>query len=390
MKPEELKNEFRSLVAELKDSVTTENLEAVNKINERMDEIEFSVKSINTPAPSPEQKSSEVRNMFNEYGVKFATGNRHELAKAETKNGYHKSLEKKTANLVRFDFAGSGALLLPDELSNDIIKNAFEVTPIMQLASQRTTNAPNYKQRIRTSTPGGRWLAEEAQNTKGKPTYGTIDITPQKWAAQYGMTIENEQDSGFNLYDEIIDAFREDASIDLGKAFMQGDGVGKPTGLVGRITNFNATQLALSTNDLVRMQEEILEDYQANASWLFTRATRANIRTQVLSSTNGLAYTWEPNFQANTPTLLLGKPVYIAREGDLAGKVSGAFTAGQVYAVYGDFSRGYRVTRHTEMYMIDDPYTEANQFVRNFHIMARFGGNVLQPQALVQITAAGS
>jgi hypothetical protein len=40
--------------------------------------------------------------------------------------------------------------------------------------------------------------------------------------------------------------------------------------------------------------------------------------------------------------------------------------------------------------MIDDPYSDASSFTRNFHIMARFGGAPIKAEALVQITAAGS
>jgi HK97 family phage major capsid protein len=137
---------------------------------------------------------------------------------------------------------------------------------------------------------------------------------------------------------------------------------------------------------LIRMQEQLKENYQASASWLMTRLTRAYIRSLVLSSTNGLQYTWEPDFKRQSPTLLLGAPVYIAKEGDLAGRVSGNFVAGQVPLIYGDFSQGYEVTRHTEMYLIDDIYTGAAEFVRNLHIMARFGGNVIKSEALVQLT----
>jgi hypothetical protein len=38
------------------------------------------------------------------------------------------------------------------------------------------------------------------------------------------------------------------------------------------------------------------------------------------------------------------------------------------------------------MYLIDDIYTGAAEFVRNLHIMARFGGNVIKSEALVQLT----
>jgi HK97 family phage major capsid protein len=189
---------------------------------------------------------------------------------------------------------------------------------------------------------------------------------------------------------EITDAFREDFSYDIGAAVLNGSGVGRPTGMIGNITEYPATQLALSIDDLIYMQEALKDQYHANASWLITRKTRANIRTKILAAGNDLNGAWEPNLTRKTPTTLLGAPVFIAKEGDMAGRFTGNFTLGQVYAIYGDFRRGYEAVVREDMYMIDDPYTEASSFVRNYHILTSVGGNVIQPEALVQITAAGS
>lgn len=382
----EVKSEFRNLVDELKTSISSENEVAVQKINDRMDTLELAVKKSGEDRPLSESEVKQARTAeFRKAHDMFVRGQRNEIAGLEFKH-----LQRKADSMVRFDFGSAGALLLPDEFGEGIIKNVVESTPVLQLARVTRVNASNYKRRRRVSTPGGVWLGETVSQDKKKIVYDTVDITPHKWAARYGVSLEMEDDTAFDLRSEIMEAFREDAEYDVGNVSLNGDGVGKPTGMVGRITNFDATQLAITTNDLIRMTEELKDSYQANASWLFTRKTRAYIRTLILSATNGLQYTWEPNFQTGAPTLLLGAPVYVAREGDLAGRVTGNFTAGQVYALYGDFNRGYEFAIRTDMYMIDDIYSEASSFERNFHIMTRIGGNVIQPEALVQITAAGS
>lgn len=393
----DVKTEFRNLAAELKEVIAKNDgkVEGMNaelksqydKINERMDAIEFEMKS--RPAtPSAEGLDNEIISDFKGAFHEFANGNRQQLAQKEVKSSMYPQTKSNT--MVRFDFASAGALLAPDQLSTEIIKDVVEYTPVMQLVRVTQTNRSNYTRTVRTSTPGGNWLEEVGSNPKRKLSYAQVDIPPHKWAARYAWSIEQQQDSGYDLIGEIMQAYREDFRADVGNKLLVGDGIKKPFGMVGRIENFNATQLAISTDDLIRMQEALKEEYQANASWLFTRQTRAYIRTKVLSATNGLQYTWEPNFQRSSPTLLLGAPVFIAAEGDLAGRVEGNFTAGQVYAIYGDFRQGYEVAMHTDMYIIDDSYSEADSFTRNFHIMSRVGGNVIQKEALVQITAAGS
>ena len=398
MNPIEIKAELESLVGELKNYVdsSTGSLEVKSEdsfrnINERFDYLESVMEARKSNEVTTLDENDHVKTFKNAFSL-FVKGQgyRNEVSKAvEVKAGYH-DREVKSDNLVRFDFAASGALLLPAAISNEIIKNVVEATPVMGLARVTPTNRSDYKRRVRTSTPGGRWLAEEATNTKTKPTYGEISIPPQKWAAQYGWSIENEQDSAYNLVNELVQAYTEDFSVDFGSAFVNGNGVGKPRGLVGNVTSFNSGGLALTTDMLIQMQAQLKEPYHANASWLFDRYTRAYVRSLVLSSTNGLQYTWEPDFTRRSATLLLGAPVALSRPGDLAGRVSGNFTAAQVPIIYGDFSQGYEVTMHTDMYMIDDPYTEASSFVRNMHIMSRVGGNVIKDEALVQLTITNS
>jgi HK97 family phage major capsid protein len=390
----EIKAELESLVGELKNYVdsSTGSLEVKSEdsfrnINERFDYLESLVEARKTIEPVTLDENEHVKTFKDAFSL-FVKGQgyRNEVSqKVDVKSGYH-NFEVKSDNLVRFDFAASGALLLPAAISAEIIKNVVEATPVLSLARVTRTNRSDYKRRVRTSTPGGRWLAEEASNTKTKPTYGEISIPPQKWAAQYGWTIENEQDTAYNLVNELVQAYREDFAADFGTAFTTGNGIGKPRGLVGNITNYDSAGLALTTDMLIRLQAQLKEPYHANATWLFDRYTRAYIRSLVLSATNGLQYTWEQDFTRRTGTVLLGAPVALSRPGDLAGRVSGNFTAAQVPIIYGDFSQGYEVTMHTDMYMIDDFYTEASSFVRNMHIMSRVGGNVIKEEALVQLT----
>jgi HK97 family phage major capsid protein len=392
----DIKSEFRDLAAELKnliasndgkvDNMSSEVKEQYDKLNERLDALEFDVKNVAERKPQTEAKA-EIVDQFKDAFIEFSTGDRKSLTKMELKSGYAREAK---SSMVRFDFASAGALLLPAQVSADIIKDVIEFTPLLGLVRVTPTNRSNYQRRVRTSTPGGTWLEEVGATEAANPTYATIDIPPHKWAAEYAWSIEMQQDSGYDLISEITQAYREDSRADIGNKLLLGDGIKKPTGMVGRIGSVDSAALTISTNDLIKMQEELKEDYQSNASWLFTRKTRAAIRTRVLSTTNGLQYTWEPDFQRRTPTLLLGAPIAIAAEGDLAGNVEGTFTAGQVPIIYGDFRRGYEVAMHTDMYVIDNPYTKASSFERSYHIMSRIGGNVIQSEALVQLTAAGS
>lgn len=392
--------QYRQAVAELKDLVngdvtklkdqSADFTDRFVKINAELDRLELEVKKRPSGAgSSPEQKNSEVYETFGSMIKDFATGNRHELNTkyAEKSKGFNRVAERKSENMVRFDFQSTGALLFPDLVVNDIIKDITESTPVLQVARVTTVvNNPALVRRARTSTPGGRWLEEENPTVKGKNTYKTIRIPTHKWASEYGMTIENELHSNADLVSEVMEAFREDFAVDLGGAFVNGDGNGKPKGIISGIDNYDSGGLALSSDMLIQLQAQLKDAYQNGASWMFNRFTRAKIRTVILAAGSDLNGAWEVDLTKRNPTLLLGSPIVTAAPSDIVGTVKGNFTAGEVPILYGDFRQAYEVAFGRQMYLIDDPYSDASTFVRNLHIMNMVGGGPIKSEAAVKLT----
>jgi HK97 family phage major capsid protein len=381
------RKEFRNLAAELKEAVLNKNEQQIAKVNERLDSIELNVKSGSKPA-IVNSRGKDTKN-FVEAAKLFAAGG---IGAVESKFGRDfkvgalRAGEVKSDNLVRFDLAAAGALLLPAEMSTDINRQVVEVSPVLQVAKVINTTAPVYRQAQRNDSLTATWLEEDASGTKTKDAFGYVDIALHKLAARVAWTIEQEQDAAYDLAQEIDLSIREQFEKSLGAAFISGDGVKKPSGMIGNVTNFNPSgSLTLTSNLLLRFQSSLKSYYQANASWMANRQTYAAIRQLVLSSTNGLQYTWEPSFQVGVPSRLLGNPIYEAP--DLVGNATGVFTNGQVPLLYGDFSAGYTVARHTDYYVIRDQYTEASSFVTNLHVMSRIGGAVVRSEAIAQYTA---
>ena len=380
------KSEFRNLAAELKDAVINKNQEQSRKINERLDAIELGLKSVKTPET---KTNSEDRANFKKAFGLFAKGGLGSVeSMRDVKVGRRVAGEIKSDNLVRFDLAAAGALLLPAEMSTDINKQIVEFSPVLQVAKVVETSAPSYKQAQRNDSLSATWLDEDTASSKVKDTFGYVDIPVHKIAARVAWTIEQEQDAAYDLEAEINSSIREQFEKSLGTAFISGNGVKKPTGLVGNVTNYNSTALTLTSDMPIRLQAQLKDYYQANSAWMANRLTFAAIRQLVLSSTNGLAYLWEPSFQAGYPSRLLGAPIYEAP--DLAGSVTGVFTAGQVPVLYGDFAYGYTVARHTDFYVIRAQFSEAFSFVTNLYVMSRFGGAVVRDEAIAQLTITAS
>jgi len=382
--PSDAKGEFRQLASELRDTVASyktdsaESKERLENLNERMDTLEYSLeKSRHSKAPESEPKYKHV-DTFKNALKRWCEGDRRNLTgDVEVKSGYHSYTDKKSDNMVRYDVQSAGALLLPSEFSNDMIHNIQETSPIMQLVSVRVTDRPSVTRTLRTKTPGVAWVEETGKASKGKTEYRNVEITPHKAAARYGFSMEQFEDSGWDMTTEINQAWTEDFDIEAAKQMINGDGVKKPKGMLEEAKVADLGDRTLDANELIQMQEELLEVYQRNASWLFNRKTRAYVRTKVLSD-NAIQYLWEPDFTRGSPTLLLGSPVYIAANDHMHGVTTGDFDANSKPILYGDFSRAYQAVIRNDMYVIDDIYSEADAFVRNINIMARIGGHPLE------------
>ena len=398
VKSDNPKSDYKNTVAELKETINqfkkgyiteSELKQREEKINERLDELDMRQQTMAKPAEKSGKTELQHKSTFEKAFWKFLKNDRNNIKMSdfsenkETKS-YHPSLEAKSDNLVRFDFASSGALLMPAEMSDQILYNAIESTPITRLVNTTMTSRSQKKRNLRVSTPGINWVEEEGKNEKGKIKYRQVTLTPKKAAARYGASIENEQDSGHDLFAEMRMAYEEDFRKSIGKECLSGDGNGKPKGMIGELTPYNSGGLSLTSNMLIEFVETILDVYQENAQWLFTRETRAYIR-KLLVSDEATAYLWEPDFTRRSPTLLLGAPINIAAKGDMAGKLGGDFDAGQVPVLFGDFNTAYEFTTHTDMFIIDDPYTESENWIRNLNIMSRVDGQPMKTEAAAEL-----
>lgn len=366
---------LRSAMDGLKHAVESGNAEMEAKWQARFDELEFGMKKASEKSEPTEGAETKL---FIESAMKFGQG----VVDSEMKGAKVTSSHgMKADNLVRFDLAQAGALLLPAEMSANINRQIVEISPVLQVANVVNTSAPSYKQALRNDSLAASWLEENTSATKVRDSFGYKDIPAHKLAARVAWTIEQAQDSAYDLEAEINLSIREQFDRAIGSAFISGDGVKKPTGLVGNVTAISAatvTPQTLTADALIAFQQSIKTAYQRNASWMMNRATLAKVRR--LTVTGGtLAYIWEPNFQAGMPSRLLGSPVYEAP--DLAG-TSAVFSTGQVPILYGDFRYGYTVVRNTDFFLIRDPYTEGNAFVTNLYAMTRIGGDVVRSEAI--------
>ncbi|MGH8428863.1 MAG: phage major capsid protein, partial [Solimonas sp.] len=123
------------------------------------------------------------------------------------------------------------------------------------------------------------------------------------------------------------------------KAFMTGDGAGKPLGVftasaqgisTARDVSTGNTATSIGADGLIEAQHTLKPQYWASARWIFHRDAVKQIRK--LKYGQG-QYLWQPGLRGGVPNEILGMP-YIMSE-----YAPNTFTTGLYVGIIGDFSQ---------------------------------------------------
>jgi len=126
----------------------------------------------------------------------------------------------------------SGGFLATSEFVAEVIKGIVEMSPIRQAARVGSTASGNVILPKRTGRPTGYWVGETAARTETGSTYGQVDISTHEMATYVDVSQRLLEDAAVNIESEVaFDLAQEFARLEA-SAFMVGNGVGKPQGIM--------------------------------------------------------------------------------------------------------------------------------------------------------------
>lgn len=276
----------------------------------------------------------------------------------------------------------TGGYLAPVEFVGEIIKGITEISQLRSLARVRTTSRRAIQQPKRTASFSASWVAEIG--TRSETTglkYGLEEIPTHEMYALVKVSKQDLEDSAYNLEAEIAQEFAEQFGLAEGTAFLTGNGIGKPEGLLtnASVTGFTGvtTSGAILADDLIELQYSLAEPYARSATWLLRRASLKNIRLLKNATTGD--YLWQPGLGANSPPLLLGSP-YVECP-DMPAVANSAKAV-----AYGDFKRGYLIVDRLDTEILRDPYSSKSTGTIEISARKRVGGQVILPEAIKILT----
>ena len=273
-----------------------------------------------------------------------------------------------------------GGYLVPPEMSSRIIQRLFELDPIRQLATVETisTDALLFVSDWNDFSAG--WVGE----TQSRPETDSANLGMEKIVAQemYAKPHASQQlleDSTLDIEAWISRKLTDRFGRLEGTAFVTGDGVEKPRGILtytsgtakGEIEQVNMGNASLLTADgFYDVKYTMKEQFIELGTWLLNRTT---VQAALKLKDGEGRYIWEPSFQAGQPATILGAPTRMSTSVP-------AVAANALSVVYADFRQAYTIVDRLGITIMRDPFS--SKPLVEFYSRKRTGGGVVNWDAI--------
>ena len=282
------------------------------------------------------------------------------------------------------DSSPDGGFLVPSAIHSEISKLERAGSAFRQLARVIPLSTPDTRFVVSQSDLGYGWSAErDTRTTTTSPTLAAVQVAGGEVYVNTQVTVALAEDSEINLENFLIEDIAEKFNIVEGSAFLTGDGIEKPRGLLTYpnstdvdgtrafgtveflITGVNGAFAASDPGDeIITLLHKLKPHHRANSTWLMNSTTLATVRKW--KNTAG-DYLLQPAVTAGAPEHLLGRPV--AEMADMPDPATGSLSV-----AIGDWSK-YFVGDLRSMFVLRDPYT-AKGFISYWVSKRTFGGLV--------------
>lgn len=292
-----------------------------------------------------------------------------------------------------------GGYTVMPTMADTIRAKVLEVSPLGRLARyQPITTGDAFEEPYDDEEADAEWVSEEeSRPERGTPKLRLFRCELQEIYTNQPVTQRLLDDSSYNIGAWLEGKIGVKFARKEGSAFVNGDGVKKPRGILQYPTSasvdagrpagtlqYVATGAAAafpSSNPgdaLLNLVYSLRAPYRPNARWLMNLATAGHVRKFKDGQGN---YLWAESMAAGQPPTLLGFPVELDEE--MPNLAANAFPI-----AFGDFNQGYTVIDRPGMKMLRDPYTAKPNVM--FYAYRRVGGGVHNSEAIKLLKCAVS
>ena len=240
-----------------------------------------------------------------------------------------------------------GGYLCPATVASEVLQARSEANVMVRICRNVTANGD-------ISFPTGSALSATWVDEEGAylvPAHNVFDeaaFSAYKAGTILPVSEELLQDSAVNVEQFIARAFGEAIGVLEEAAYVAGDGIKKPTGVIPSATVgvTSALATAIAVDEIVDLYHSVPAAYRGNGSWLMNDVTFQAIRKLKDGNDRFLI----GDLSGGATPQLLGRPVFFSSNVD-------TIAASKVVAAFGDFTRylivsrpGFAIQRLNELY----------------------------------------
>ncbi|HGG06637.1 MAG TPA: phage major capsid protein [Aliiroseovarius sp.] len=278
--------------------------------------------------------------------------------------------------------AADGGYLVDPETAATIASTLLSTSSLRQLANVVNVEGTAYDVLIDQSDMGSGWADETTGTSEtGTPTIDRISIPLFELAAMPKISQRLLDDSAFNIEGWMAGRVADKFARAEAAAFISGDGVDKPTGILNHtavdeaswtwgnlgyvFTGVSGDFAAVDPGDsLIDLVYALGAEYRANAAFIMNSKTAGAVRK--MKDSNG-RFLWIDGLAAGEPSRLMGYPVVIAE--DMPDIAADSFSI-----AFGDFGAGYTIAERPDTRILRDPFSAKPHVL--FYATKRVGGDV--------------
>lgn len=285
-----------------------------------------------------------------------------------------------------------GGYLTPTEWDRTITDKLTLVSPMRQIATVQSTSKNAFSKLYNLGGTSSGWVGETANRPETNTSeFAQLTFATGELYANPAATQQILDDAEINLEQWLAGEVQTEFAKQEGAAFVSGDGVNKPHGILTYVTGganaarhpFGAIGVvdsgaaaAITADSILDLVYDLPSAFTGNARFIMNRKTMGVVRKLKDGQDN---YLWQPSYVAGQPATLAGFPV--AEMPDMPD-----VAAGSLPIMFGDFAQGYLIVDRIGVRVLRDPYTKKPYVL--FYTTKRVGGGVQNPECLRALKVA--
>lgn len=275
---------------------------------------------------------------------------------------------------------GLGGALIPKTIYDRVIAKVYDICPILDRSQKfnvkGTLEVPYYPADANNITVA--YQSEFVQLSSSSGSFDTVSLTGFLAGCLTKISRSLINNVQFDIVGFVVDEMAYAIKRFIEHELLKGT-ENKVTGLSTLSNSVTAAAAnAITAEEVIKLHDKIKDEYQANAIWIMSPATRTALRS--LKATNGYFLL---NDDLSTPfgANLLGKPVYVSDNMDNMG-------AGKTTIFYGDMKGlGTKFSEEINIEVLRERY--ADEHAVGVVGWFEFDSKVLDEQKIAKLVMAG-